>query len=101
MYLELKHNNETYTLEVEYAPRLAFEPNLAQSRDDLLDDLEIVCIMDEAGNDVTDTADITKTQVVRELELNNEAEGDILWDNLTMKHIADEDVWYKEEMYNV
>lgn len=103
MFLELKHNNETYTLEVEYTPRLSFEPNLANSRDDLLDDLEVVCIMDEAGNDVTDICTITDQQIIREIELNREAEGDTIWTHsqLTLKHIADESDWYMEEMWNV
>jgi len=103
MYLEIKRNNKTYTLEVEYTPRLSFEPNLANSRDDLLDDLEVVCIMDEAGNDVTDSCTITNEQIIREIELNREAEGDMIWtrDELTMKHIADDSDWYAEEMYNV
>lgn len=103
MYLEIKHNNETYTLEVEYTPRLTFEPNLAQSRDDLLDDLEVVCIMDGAGNDVTDSCTITNDQIIREIELLREYESDTIWtrDELTLKHISDESDWYEQEMYNV
>ncbi|AGG57861.1 hypothetical protein VPBG_00089 [Vibrio phage helene 12B3] len=100
----------TYEVEAEvtYRPSLEFNAHTAASRDDMLDDLTVedIYVVDKHNEDVTMLIEVPDSAILRELELQTvdsiEEDQVTAYENqLTMKHIADECDWYREEMYNV
>lgn len=103
-------DGHTYEVEVDvtYHPSLEFNAHTAPSRDDMLDDLivEDIYVVNKHNEDVTMLIEVPDSVILRELELQTvdsiEEDHVTAYENqLTMKHITDEGIWYKEEMYNV
>ena len=103
-------DGHTYEVEAEvtYRPSLEFNAHTAPSRDDMLDDLTVedIFIVDKHNEDVTMLIEVPDSVILRELELQTvdsiEEDHVTAYENqLTMKHIADDVIWYREEMFNV
>jgi hypothetical protein len=89
--------------QVTYHPALNFNKHTAASRDDILDELIVddILVIDVQGKDVTEEVHVPDQVLIREIELQYQDNEDIMCEGLTMKHIADDVDWYKEEMFNV
>ena len=98
-------NGSRYVVEAEvtYQAPLSLNKHTAASRDDLLGELEVddILVVDGEGNDVTEEVYVPDHVILKELELQEQQDCDWDYEDLTIKHIADDSDWYSEEMYNV